>query len=320
MRRSLHNHHPGYLGPWSCVTYILFCKLFFVAAAMANNLLSTAAIDSTNALNSLATVVPVSCYGETSRISFTVLWVLFLCISWFGIYVWCSLPPASSWVHLYFREQVLFHGQQCWLSRRSLQTNHLNFFGPTVQGSRTPTSRLLLRGDTPLLKVFIIFPSPSPINIYWPTIMCMFENEIPAYLLLTREVLANSGDRIPCGVQISNVCKPIQCGDQMRRLSTMSFMRDTETAILTKQSTSFQLVKIVLCTSLDYTMNTCRCSNEHLLHHRSSHCQFHLSTGLYFNSVLCNFPPWNHVYSVHEICCGFLQLTISVPHQRRHSI
>jgi hypothetical protein len=38
-----------------------FCKLFFVAAAMANYLLSTAAIDYTNLINSLATVVPVSC-------------------------------------------------------------------------------------------------------------------------------------------------------------------------------------------------------------------------------------------------------------------
>lgn len=46
-----------------------FCNCFVVGAAMANYLLSTAAIDSSNALNSLATVVPVSCYGEeTSRI------------------------------------------------------------------------------------------------------------------------------------------------------------------------------------------------------------------------------------------------------------
>lgn len=43
-------------------------------------------------------------------------------------------------------------------------------------------------------------------------------------------------------------------------------------------------------------MNTWRCLTEDLLHHRSSHCQFHLSTGLYFNSVPCDFPPLNHVY------------------------
>lgn len=71
-----------------------FCKLYFVAAAMANYLLSTAAIDSTNPINSLATVVPVSCYGETSRISFTVLWFYFLVfLTW--NYVCCSLPAGE---------------------------------------------------------------------------------------------------------------------------------------------------------------------------------------------------------------------------------
>lgn len=45
-------------------------------------------------------------------------------------------------------------------------------------------------------------------------------------------------------------------------------------------------------------MNTWRCSSEHLLHHRSSHCQFHLSTGLCLISIQFHvtFPPLNHVY------------------------